>query len=250
MCGGAASVEKLPAEARFERGMAFYDDGKYERAIEEFRFVTFNAPGSEYGDDAQLYLAECHFALREYILAVSEYERLQRMQPDSPLLPEAAFKRAESYRMLSPKYSLDQEYTHKSIEAYQEFIEDYPDSERREEAQRNIDKARFKLARKQFENGRLYKKMGVCASAIIYLEQLLDLYYDSRYAAPGRWLIAECHVELDQIEEAVRVLRTIIERNDSAEYVKKARHKLSELSALKAAERADKSGLSQASEPD
>ncbi len=248
-CGGAATIVNLTTEARLERGLELYQDKRFEKAVEDFRYVTFNAPGSEYGDDAQYFLAKCHFGLKEYVLAVSEYERLRRIYPDSPLLPDAAYGRAESFDMLSPKYSLDQEYTTKALVAYQEFLEDYPENVRREEAQARLDDLRFKLAKKIFENGKLYYRMSEYTPAIIYLEQILDQYYDSGYATPARWYIAQSHAKLHRVAEAVAVLHSIIERSDSAEYIEKARRMLAELTGGEIGDEQSKSGELDSSEP-
>ena len=46
----------------------------------------------------------------------------------SSFVEDARFKICEAYRIESPKYYHDQEYTIKALERYQEFIDDYPNS--------------------------------------------------------------------------------------------------------------------------
>jgi len=228
-CGSEKNDELEPVDIRYERGMEYFQKKKYEKSITELKFVTFNAPASEMGDDAQFYMAEAHFELKEYILAISEYERLVRIHPESPLVEEGAYKRALCFDILSPKSHHDQENTLKALDAYQEYIEDWPQSDNKEKAEARLDKLRFKLAKKKYDAGIQYRKLDECKASIIYLQQLLDQYYDSEFAPGSRWNIARCEMKLENWSEALAMLIEIINRNDDSEYVQKAQKVLPEV---------------------
>ena len=235
-CGSKKDEVLEPVEVRYERGIEYFQMKKYSKSIIEFKFVTFNAPASEIGDDAQFYMAEAHFNMKEYILAISEYERLIRIHPESPLVDGSQYKIALCFDILSPKSYHDQENTIKALDAYQEFIEDWPQSENKEKAEERLDKLRFKLAKKVYDAGIQYKKLDECKSSIIYLRQVLDQYYDSEFAAGARWNIAKCEIKLENWGSALAMLVEIINRNDDAELVLKAQKILPEVK-----ENADKS---------
>lgn len=137
----------------------FISEKRYLDAVEKLELFLINYAGSSVADSAQFLLAESHFGMKEYIIAASEYEKTVLQYPQSTVAPEAEYKLGLSFYKLSPKYSLDQEYTNKAIGAFQLFIEDYPYSERVKDAQEMISTCRHKLARKEYENGRLYSKM-------------------------------------------------------------------------------------------
>lgn len=225
-CGGNDTEELEPVDVRFERGEEYFNDRKFEKAITEFTFVTFNAPGNEFGDDAQFYLAESHFELKEYIIAVSEYERLMRIHPESPLVEKGEYKKALAFDILSPKSHHDQENTLKALRAYQEFIEDWPLSELKVKAEGRLDDLRFKLAKKMFDAGKQYQKLGECKASIIYMRQLLEQYYDSEFAPKARWRIAECEMKLKEWNAALSTILDILNRDDHQETVEKAREAL------------------------
>ena len=65
-------------EERFDQAIKFLENGKYLRAQDEFSSILIQGSGTEYGDDAQFYLGEAYFLNKEYILAISEYEKLTR----------------------------------------------------------------------------------------------------------------------------------------------------------------------------
>ena len=101
---------------------------KYLQAQTDFKYVVMRGTGTDLGDDAQYYLGEAYFRNKEYLLAVAEYEKLTRRMGFSPFVEDARFKICEAYRIESPKYYHDQEYTKKSLERYQEFLDDFPES--------------------------------------------------------------------------------------------------------------------------
>ncbi|MFQ6618764.1 MAG: outer membrane protein assembly factor BamD, partial [Fidelibacterota bacterium] len=138
-CTGNSAIKTSGVDDYLKLGLEYFQDRKYQKAIEEFTYIIYNAPVSEYADDAQFYIGESHFQLKEYILAISEYQRLIRTHPQSPLVEDARFKIGLSYFKLSPKYYHDQENTYKAIESFQEFLEDFPGSKYRDEAQQKID---------------------------------------------------------------------------------------------------------------
>ncbi len=230
-CGSGKNDELKPVEVRYEKGKEYYDEGKYDKAIEELKFVTFNAPGSEIGDDAQYYLAESHFELKEYVLAISEYERLSRVHPESPFLEEGEYKRALCFDIQSPASHHDQTNTLKALDAYQEYIENWPQSENKLLAESRLDLLRFKLAKKQFDNGKQYEKLGECESAAIYMRQLLEKYYDSEFAAEARWRLAKCEIKLKNWNVALDLLSDILRRNEDAEFVEKAKKAIRKVKA-------------------
>ena len=222
-CGSGKDDELKPVEVRYELGKEYYDRGKFHKAISELKFVTFNAPGSEIGDDAQFYLANSHFELKEYILAISEYERLMRIHPESPFLEVGEYKRALCFDKMSPSSYHDQTNTLKALDAYQEYIENFPESEYKIKAESRLDLLRFKLAKKLFDNGKQYQKLGECESSAIYMRQLLEKYYDSDLAPEARWRLADCEMKLKNWDTALELLADILRRDEDAEFVKKAK---------------------------
>ena len=135
--------------------------------------------GTDLGDDAQYYLGESFFRNEEYLLAVAEYEKLTRRMAFSPFVEDARFKICEAYRIESPKYYHDQEYTEKALERYQEFLDDFPNSNFTNDVLLSIDFLREKLGKKVFETGILYMKMEEYESAKISFQKVIDLYYDT-----------------------------------------------------------------------
>ena len=98
----------------------------------------------------------------------------------SPFVEDSRFKICEAYRIESPKYYHDQEYSEKSLQRYQEFLDDYPNSKYTSDVLMSIETLREKLGRKLYESGILYMKMEEFESAEMSFQKTIDLYYDTK----------------------------------------------------------------------
>ena len=107
-CGGNNLRTNLTSPERMDYALKLFKDGKYFDARTQFRIITLNSPGNLIIDQAQFYLAECHFGLKEYITSAAEYKKLQRLYPQSKYVDDAQYKIGLSYFKLSPKSNLDQ----------------------------------------------------------------------------------------------------------------------------------------------
>jgi outer membrane protein assembly factor BamD len=181
-CSKARKGEMLTATESLHHAIALYEKESYLDAEEEFSAITLNYPGSVVVDSAEFYLGETHFALKEYILAASSYERVITQYPRSQLVPMSQYKIGECYYLISPAYSLDQEYTRKAITEFQKFLEDFPDNEMAPQAEKYLFLCREKIAEKSYKAGILYMRISEYPSAILYFNDVLDNYYDTKYA--------------------------------------------------------------------
>ena len=201
-CSSNKFIRDIDYDAEFEKGKLSLSNKKYVRAQDHFNTVVIGASHTELGDDALFYLGETYYYMGDRLLAIAEYDRLIRRMSFSPYVEKARYRICESYVILSPKYFRDQTYSEKAIEKLQEFIDDYPNSDKREEAQNNIKILRNKLSRKAYDTGILYIKMEEYTSALIAFKQVLDLYYDSEYNELAHMKTIACYIYRNEFEEA------------------------------------------------
>lgn len=228
-CGSNINKSALNAEEYFAYAKGLYDDGDYYEAIQEFTVIVLKFSGTPLVDDAQFYLAESHFMNEEYLIAAAEYQKVVEDYPESPYVEEAFYKIGLSYSELSQRPALDQEYTHKALRQFQNFIEAYPEGEFRDKAEKQIFKLRSKLAKKQLLGGNVYRKMGIYDSAIIYYNILLDKYYDTPAAEPAMFWKAECQYKLKKYSAAIATFNGFIEKYPNSEYRDEAQTRVGEI---------------------
>lgn len=182
-CGSSHNIQRGDtAEVAFEKAMGLYENEQYSRATEAFETVLSISRGTSIAPDAQFYLAQSHYNNGSYLLAASEFQRFARNYTTDERRSEAEFMEAYSYYHMSPRYNLDQTYTHEALDRFQLFRTRYPDSELAEEALVYMEELRDKLARKKFNAAEMYLRIGEYRSAALYFELTVEEYPESSWA--------------------------------------------------------------------
>lgn len=180
-CGSSKPEDVPTAEERFRLGMNEYEDDNWLDALQHFEVIRLQYPGSTVSDSARFFSGMSRFHREEFLLASYEFSQTIQNHPSSKLVPEAQFMYAECFYESSPKYSLDQTYTSRAIDALQTFIELFPNHPKAQEAEKQIIELNTKLAEKDFKIGILYTKMENYSSALIYFDGVIDKYYNTSF---------------------------------------------------------------------
>jgi TolA-binding protein len=132
--------------AQYYIGLTYYNMGEYQQSIDEFGELLTIYPNSEWPDDsgrlivpcAQYYIAWCYESgLSQYNDAITAYQQVIDLYPDSTwsdgsLIPaEATFQIGQCYRKQGEQeedMATQQELLQNAIAAYQQVIDQYPDS--------------------------------------------------------------------------------------------------------------------------
>lgn len=218
----------LPADELFEISKNAFEKKKYGRAIDGFKKLVFEHPGSELIDKAQFYLAESYLNARDYENAVVEYRFLIQNFPESPYLDDAHYKLGLTYYKASPAYYLDQKRTEDALKIIDRFIIRFPESGWIDDAKKLKAKCLDKLSKKELENGKLYYKLGHFESAEIYLNDLLESYPSSSYVDETRFTLALCYRKLGREEEAKEIFKELSE--EEGQFTEKAEKELEKIS--------------------
>jgi outer membrane protein assembly factor BamD len=222
-CHSSNVVENLSAEDRYKLAKAKFDDGNYLDAIEDFRVITLQYPGSRVADSAQFFLAQSYFHRDQFILAASEYETLVRSMSVSPLVPEARFQIGMCYYELSPSSDLDQQYTYKALDAFQSFIEYHPTDALVPQAEEKIRELNTKLAEKEYNSGKIYMKMEYYGAAERQFQFVLEKYHDTDYAPPALIGEVEALIARQKYSEAKKEIDKFFVRYPSSSLVDRAK---------------------------
>ena len=183
--------------------MKFFDKGKYSRAKDEFDYIIMTDPGSKLANESQYYKGESLFQMKEYDNAWVAFDRYVRFSNDVSKIEKSRYRICECTINLTNSYQRDQKQTKRALEQLQMFIEDFPQSELVQDAERSIATLRIKLAEKDFEVGRLYLKLEEYGSALIYFRSVLNNYYDTIFADDARIGIIFTHI-LNENQQGAR----------------------------------------------
>jgi outer membrane protein assembly factor BamD len=222
-CHSSNVVENLSAEDRYTLAKAKFDDENYLDAIEDFRVITLQYPGSRVADSAQFFLAQSYFHRDQFILAASEYETLVRSMSVSPLVPEARYEIGMCYYELSPNSDLDQKYTYKALDAFQSFIEYHPTNALVPQAEQKIRELNTKLAGKEYNSGKIYMKMEYYGAAERQFQFVLEKYHDTDYAPPALIGEVEALIARKKYSEAKKEIDKFFVRYPSSPLIDRAK---------------------------
>ncbi|MEQ8660319.1 MAG: tol-pal system protein YbgF, partial [Gammaproteobacteria bacterium] len=95
-----ASTDDAASEAAYRDAFGLLKAGQYEDSIAAFDAFLQQYPHSQYADNAQYWLGEAYYVMRQFEPAIEHYEKLVNGYPDSQKQSHALLKIAYSYSEL------------------------------------------------------------------------------------------------------------------------------------------------------
>ena len=189
-CGQYEKVLKsTDYQLKYKKAVEYYEGGDYIRASTILEQIADIYRGTVKADTVEYYRAESYYHQNDYIMASHYFEQLANSFPNSVYAEEASFMTGYCYYKLSPRPSLDQEYTYKAINTLTLFLINHPATTRKAEATKIINDLREKLVEKSYLNAKLYYNLGDYKSAIIALRNSLGDYPDTKHREELMFLI-------------------------------------------------------------
>ena len=165
-------------DAKFEAAMKAYEKGDYMHANQLFENLLLYSRGREMSEKVNLYYAKSLLGSKDYYSAGYQFESFVKWYPYSKYAEEALFQAAYCKYLEAPDYTLDQTLTKQSMDAFQEYIEKYPNSERVAEANKLMDELRKNLIEKDYQNAFNYYKTMQYHAACVSFKRFLNDYPD------------------------------------------------------------------------
>ena len=142
-----------------------YKKGKYKKALKLMEQIVPVYRGKPQAEKLMFMYADTYYKLEDFYLSGYQFERFATSYPKSDSVETAAYYSASSYYELSPVYSLDQKDTYTGLEKLQAFIDTYPNSEYRKEANKKVKELTYKLQKKDIEVAKQYLKTGLALNS-------------------------------------------------------------------------------------
>lgn len=186
-CGEYQKVlNKGTTEDQYKMATKMYEGKNYAKALRLFEKITPAYRGKPQMERIQFMVAQSNFNEKNYSISGYYFDRFVKNYPKSSKKEEAAFLSAYSYKLASPSFSLDPTDTNKALESFQSFINEYPDSDKIDEANTHYKELRFKLQKKYFEIAKTYYRtadydLRNYKAAIQAFDNLLSDYLGSEF---------------------------------------------------------------------
>jgi len=225
-------LKSRDVDKKYTAANEYYEKEDYARAMTLYEHVLPMLKGTERGETAHYRFAYCNYYQEDYVLAAYHFRKFADTYPRSEKAEECFFQSAFCHYIDSPRYSLDQEYTHKAINDFTLFISKFPNSQRIEQCNEYIEKCRDKLEKKAYYSSRLYFDLKEYKSASIALKSCLEEFPDSEYREELLFLVVKSHYiyaqksiekkQKERFEKTIKEYYSFIEEYPQSKYKKEA----------------------------
>lgn len=195
-------------EEKYQAALMYFNNKQYVRAQTLLDDVTSYYKGTERSEDVLAYLARCYMGQKSYESATNYYQAYIRNYPKGKYATEAYFQVGHCQYLDSPDARLDQDITKKAIEAFNQFVELYPESPYAEQAYSEMSEMYDKLALKELHSAKLYYNLGTYLgnnylSCEIVARNALKNYPSNKYMEDFSWLVMQSKYQqmIHSIEE-------------------------------------------------
>ena len=191
-CDGYNKVLKSKdVDLKRQKAKEYYNEGKYYKALPLLDELISIYRGQEELEDIYYIYCYANYGQGNYIAAAYNFKNFTTFYPNSDKREDAMYMVGKSYFNLAPPPELDQEYTHKALEAFQLFINTYPNSDKVADANAKMDLLHKNLEQKAYNAAMLYYKMGLYQSASVALENMIKDFPDTDKSEYVHYLIVK-----------------------------------------------------------
>jgi outer membrane protein assembly factor BamD len=191
-------------------------------ATELLKSYVANNGGSRDVDEAIYRLGQCYQGAKEFPSAQVEFERLVRDYPESDSAGSAAFRLGEVLFAQTRGRDFDQEYTHKALDQWQDYLAAYPGHWLNATALKRVVEVRARLAAKLVDAGHLYLKLKLPGPAGVYYRRVLDEYPETPAADDARLGLALCEAQQGHRDAAIEQLKQVEAAHPGGELARRA----------------------------
>jgi outer membrane protein assembly factor BamD len=192
-----------PADKLYNEGLFLLNEKRdFKAAAKRFEEVDRQHPYSEWARKALLMSAFAHYESRDYEETITAAKRYVTLHPGSGDAAYAQFLIASSYYDQIPDVSRDQGRTEKAVQALEEVVRKFPNTEYAASAKKKVDIARDQMAGKEMEIARYYLNKKDFTGAINRFKVVVTQYQTTRHVEEALTRLTEAYMALGIVDEA------------------------------------------------
>ena len=193
---------EIPAEQSYNAGIAYLQQGDYKKATEKFEEVDQQHPYSEWARKSLIMTTYTNYTRGNFTEAITQAKRYLALYPGSEDAAYAQWMIAQSYFNQMPDITRDQKATQQAMQAMQELVDRYPDSQYAAEGRKRLDIAKDQMAAKEMDIGRYYLDRHQYVGAINRFKTVVQEYQTTRHIEEALERLAEAYYAMGIVDEA------------------------------------------------
>jgi len=219
-------------KVKYNAAIEYYENQEYYKASILFEETLPLMLGRPEAEKAQFLFAYSHYYQGNRLLSAHYFKTFFDTYRRSEYAEEALFMHAYSLFKESPKYNLDQTSTIEAVNAMQNFLNIYPYSEYKDQANEIIDQLQLKLEIKAFEKAKQYYKLDNLHAAVVAFESFQEQYPDSEMVEEAAFLKVDAQYryasqsisskQRERYLQAIEYYQYFIDNFPNSVYVKQA----------------------------
>jgi len=247
-CGGRQSANvdySVSAQRNYEKGLTELEHKDWIAASKYFSFIKSRFPYSKYAVLAELRLADAEFGAEAYLEAIDGYRQFIKFHPTHEMvvngyasyrIGEGFFKQLPTdFWLVPPSYEKDQSPTEDAESELRKFLDKYPDSPFRKQAQEVLAKVGKRLAEHEWYVAKYYWSKDKPMGTVLRLRRLLDRYRGVGFDVEALWLLGRAYQKVAMPDRARATWQELIEKHPRSGRANEAKSAIASLPAATAA---------------
>ena len=179
LAGEPARLWKIPIGASMDKTVEIYES------------IIKTAPYGKYAPEAQFKIGLAREKQKKFSEAVAAYNTLIDKYPGNDIVDDAQYQIGHAWLKASSEPEYDQGAAEKSIEAFQDFIVRYPNSEKIDQAKEYIASLNSRQTAGSFNIAKFYESQRNLKAAYIYYNEVIRQNPDSSQAQIAKKKVQE-----------------------------------------------------------
>ena len=147
-------------EYKYEAAKNYFAKGQYNRAATLLNELIASLKGTDKAEESLYMLGMSYYNQNDYQTAAQTFTQYYNVYPRGTFTELARFHAGKALYLDTPEPRLDQSGTYNAIQQLQMFLEYFPNSAKKDEAQNMIFALQDKLVMKEYLSAKLYYNLG------------------------------------------------------------------------------------------
>lgn len=191
-CAGSEPRMEKTAQELVQEGVAFFDNGKYQKSIKAFETLKDWYPFSKYAILAELKIPDAYFNLDSYAEAILAYDEFERLHPRNEATPYVIYRIGRSYFKQIDTIDRDQSNAAKALETYRRLVRQYPANRYADMARSDMQSCFKSIAGHEFGVAMFYYKSKNYKAALKRFTAIVETFPDMGYHQRALVYLANC----------------------------------------------------------
>ena len=200
--GDEPEYVERPVEEIYDQAYSLLKRRQYLQAGQAFDEVERQHPYSIWARRAMLMSGFAYYQANKYEEAINASDRFIQLHPGNKDAPYAYYLKAICFYEQIQDVGRDQKKTLEALNALQDIVRRYPNSEYARDARLKIDLTRDHLAGKEMDVGRYYLKREQEIAAINRFRNVIETYQTTSHVPEALHRLVESYLSLGLDEEA------------------------------------------------